>query len=166
MRSIKFKRFYLPMLSMFIFTMLITSCEKEINNNAELNEVIEPPLTLEELDAIWGEQPNGENIESRTNCKCESVYASRRTLTTSYVYCKKWHVDSPGPVTYVLTGYEPGNQYSDNIHITNYWSVFGGFEPGVEYILEIFLPCNGGVWFKSKGYKFTQSDNYPPPDVY
>lgn len=167
------------LITLSMLGVLMTSCEREmiviedidgLKTNIVIeeldglkNDAIEPPLTLEELDAIWGEdQPNEENIESRANCKCKSVYASRRNNTSSYVYCKK-RQNSSSDVVYFLDG--PGlNGYG--IHDGAYYHTYDGMVSGEQYDLLTVLICDGGGTFLSNHYIFTQNGNYPPPHVY
>lgn len=60
---------------------MLTSCEKEIKVNNASNEVIEPPLSLEELENLFSKFDAEEdaNFKLRANCECKMVLVSRRS---------------------------------------------------------------------------------------
>ncbi len=187
MKTLKVKSILFSLLTVMAIAVLMTSCEQDAvvieeleglksvkvdDNNGMTAEDIQPPLTLEELSAIWkeAEQIEGDNIEERSSsCKCKRVYASRRNNTSSYVYCQRWQDSGADEVIYTL---KEGNTNGGFFAIeSDYYAIFGKGdynEPplkyGTQYTLKNILICG----FVSGDYTFIQGFNngYPAPILY
>jgi len=168
MKALKVKSVLFSLLTMLVVVVFMTSCEQELIveekieglNQSELEEVISPPLTPEELNAVWSElEQDEENIvERNSNCACKRVYATRRSSTSSYVYCQRWQDSSSMAVEYKVG--------SSTKYRKRYYETFTGLTPGQNYNYRARLWCNNGQEFTSSYYCFIQNSYYPSPHVY
>jgi len=158
-------------LGLMTILLIFTSCQKEDNvildTESVSDELITPPLTPEELDIVWEDMESNENnvIESRTNCGCKRFHASRRTNTSSYIYCQRYQDNnSDGNVIYFLAENDGPNNHA--IRESNYYTIFYGLTSGSEYKAKAIINCTDGDTFRTDFYFFTQNGHYPAPLTY
>lgn len=114
----------------FAFTLCLFSCEhQEI-----LPDEVAPPLTE---DILMQSTENDIDERSIPDCWCKYRSASRRTSSSSYVYCYGYNGISKEYTLADMQGKVLQTKYS-----SNYFVYFSGLQSGKKYKYRTYTHCN------------------------
>jgi len=175
MNILKLKRIFYLFITLAVVGVLVTSCEKEIIIEDDLDglktsivededaidvkqdETVLPPLTMEELDELFIKNPElfteNESFKTAGNCGCSRLTTTYRNPTSRYVYCHNWSKNNSwGNALYCAWG----SGYSVSKLEDYYYEVMTGLTPGNNYQYNVIYRCTSGNLYVSPNVSWTQ----------
>lgn len=134
MKTIQIKGILVGLITILSISVAMISCEQQ----EVISSDIEQPLAYQDYNTSENQTIENGNIESRIpSCWCKHRGASRKSSSSSYVYCYGYDGINK---TYILTD-EQGNNIQTK-HSTNYFVSFSGLQSGKKYKYRTYTYCN------------------------
>jgi len=150
MKNLKVKTVLFSLLAMTAVAIFLTSCEQEEVLSTDLHEVSNNLIDLP-LDGIETQIIEDTNlIEDRASCNCSRIHTSRRTSSSSYLYC---HNGAPVKEFILQTS---NGQPVDSKESSTYYTYFSGLQSGHCYRFQVRMTCPDGSYYCSSWKYFVQ----------
>jgi len=133
MKTTQIKGILVCFMAILSISIAMISCQQQ----EVISSDVEQPLTYGDYDTSESQTIENGDIESRIpDCWCQHRGASRRSSSSSYVYC--YGYDGLNK-TYILTDEHGNNERTE--YSTNYFVSFSGLQSGKKYKYRTYTAC-------------------------